>query len=63
MLDELSDLLEAAPAGASRQDYAHAVMEENCLGKRTAATRKLSLQRLSELYGLDPRLLLFKALR
>ena len=63
MFDELSDLLEAAPAGASRGDYAHAVMEENCLGKRTAATRKLSLQRLSELYGLNPRLLLFGALR
>ena len=63
MLDELSDLLDAAPIEASRRDYAHAIMEENCLGKRTSATRKLSLQRLSELYGLDPRLLLFRALR
>ena len=36
---------------------------ENCLGKLTSATRKLSLQRLSELYGLNPRLLLFRALR
>ena len=63
MLDELSNLLDAAPAGASRRDYARAVMEENCLGKRTSATRKLSLQRLSEIYGLHPRLLLFKTLR
>ena len=59
MLDELSQLLDAVPGEASRRDYAQAVTEGNCLGKRTAATRKLSLQRLSELYGLDARLLLF----
>ena len=63
MLDELSQLLDAAPGEASRRDYAQAVMEGNCLGKRTAATRKHSLQRLSELYGLDARLLLFRVLK
>ena len=63
MLDELSLLLDAAPREASRRDYAQAVTEGNCLGKRTAATRKLSLQRLTELYGLDARLLLFRVLR
>ena len=63
MLDELSQLLDAAPGEASRRDYAQAVTEGNCLGKRTAATRKLSLQRLSELYGLDARLLLFRVLK
>lgn len=63
MLDELSHLLAAAPGEASREDYADAVMEDNCLGKRTAATRKLSLQRLSELYGLDARVVLFRVLR
>ena len=63
MLDELSQLLDAAPGEASRRDYAQAVMEGNCLGKRTAATRKLSLQRLTELYGLDARLLLFRVLK
>ena len=57
MLDELSLLLAAVPgAAASRRDYAEAVLNGNCLGKRTAATRKLSLQRLTELYGLDTRL-------
>ena len=45
MLDELSQLLDAVPGEASRRDYAQAVMEGNCLGKRTAATRKLSLHR------------------
>ena len=63
MLDELSQLLDAAPGEASRRDYAQAVMEGNCLGKRTAATRKHSLQRLTELYGLDARLLLFRVLK
>ena len=63
MLDELSQLLDAVPDEASRQDYVHAVTHGNCLGKRTAATRQLSLQRLTELYGLDGRLFLFRALR
>ena len=63
MLAELSNLLNAAPGEATRKDYADAVMEDNCLGKRTAATRKLSLQRLTELYGLDAHLILFRVLR
>ena len=63
MLDELSHLLAAAAGEKSREDYANAVMEHNCLGKRTAATRKLSLQRLTELYGLDGQLILFRVLR
>lgn len=63
MLDELSHLLDAFPGEASREDYADAVMGDNCLGKRTVATRKLSLQRLTELYGLDARVILFRVLR
>ena len=63
MLDELSQLLEVVSGEAHRQDYVDAVTHGNCLGKRTAATRQLSLQRLTELYGLDGRLLLFRALR
>lgn len=63
MLDELTQLLDAVPGEARRQDYADGVTHDNCLGKRTAATRQLSLQRLTELYGLDIRLLLFRALR
>ena len=63
MLDELSHLVDAAPGEVSRGDYADAVMEHNCLGKRTAATRKLSSQRLTELYSLDPAVPLFRILR
>ena len=63
MLDELTQLLGSVPGEARRDEYVDAVMRDNCLGKRTAATRQLSLQRLTELYGLDGRLLLFRALR
>lgn len=63
MLDELTHLLNAVPGQASRQDYATAVLADNCLHKRTAANRKLSLQRLAELYGLDARVVLFRVLR
>ena len=63
MLEELSNLLDATPGEATREDYADAVLEDNCLGKRTTATRKLSLQRLTELYGLDAKLILFRVLR
>ncbi len=63
MFEELSLLLDAVAGNASREDYAVAVMEHNCLGKRTAATRNLSLQRLTELYGLDGQLILFRVLR
>ena len=63
MLDELSHLLDAVPGNAARENYADAVMAHNCLGKRTAATRQLSLQRLTELYALDPQVILFRVLR
>ena len=63
MLHELSHLLDAVPGAQVRDDYANAVMVHNCLGKRTAATRKLSLQRLTELYALDPQVILFRVLR
>jgi len=63
MLEELRAALDSCAADASREDYLAAINEDNCLGKRTAATRKLSSQRLSELYALDPEVLLFRVLR
>jgi hypothetical protein len=63
MLDELSQLLHSVPGDARWDDYAEAVMAHNCLGKRTAATRKHSLQRLSELYALERQVILFRVLR
>ena len=63
MLNELSLLLHAVPGEATRKDYADAVIIQNCLGKHTVATRKLSLQRLTELYALEPAVILFRVLR
>jgi hypothetical protein len=63
MLDELRSLLANCRPDATRDDYLSAIHEDNCLAKRTAATRKLSSQRLSELYAVDPKVLLFRVMR
>jgi len=63
MLDELRSVLASCPPDATRDDYLSAIHEDNCLGKRTAATRRLSSQRLSELYALDPEVPLFRIMR
>jgi len=63
MLAELTSVLGAVPAAGSRQDYVDAVIEGNCLRKPTTSTRRLTLQRLTELYGLDPEVAIFRVLR
>ncbi|MFA7307374.1 MAG: hypothetical protein WC026_11935 [Hyphomicrobium sp.] len=63
MMQELSRVLEATNQDARRADYAAAIVDGNCLSKPTAATRRLSNQRLGELYGLDPMIPLFRVLR
>lgn len=63
MLDEIHTLLAYCQPEASPDDYATAIIENNCLSKRTVATRKLSLQRLSELYALNPQVPLFRIMR
>jgi hypothetical protein len=63
MLDELRALLGNCRPDAARNDYLTAIHDDNSLGKRTAATRKLSSQRLSELYALDPKVPLFRIMR
>jgi len=63
MLDELSAALAAAPERAARADYSAAIIEGNCLGKTTTATRRLTNQRLGELYALDPDVPIFRVLR
>mgnify|MGYP000963277099 CR=1 FL=1 len=54
MLSELTQVMMAVPPSPQRADYISSVIEDNCLGKPTASTRRLTLQRLSELYALDP---------
>jgi hypothetical protein len=63
MLEELTELLRAVPASAPRADYEAAVVAENCLGKTTTSNRRLTLQRMSELYGLDLEVPIFLVLR
>ena len=63
MLDGLQTLLHALPREAPRSAYNAAIVDNNLLGKRTVSTRRLTAQRLSELYGLDPSVPLFRFLR
>ena len=62
MLAELAALLDVCDATVRRDDLVHAIVEENCLFKATIATRQLSAQRLTELYGLNPDIPLFRVL-
>lgn len=64
MLQELRLLFAEVPnQDASKEDYRHAIVDQNCLQKRSGKTRLLSARHLTTLYGLDPSLLLFRALR
>lgn len=63
MMSELEAVLDAAPDDGDREAYAAAIVEANCLGKPTASTRRISNQRLGELYGLDRRVPLFRVMR
>ncbi|HTV27077.1 MAG TPA: hypothetical protein VMF32_04800 [Xanthobacteraceae bacterium] len=63
MLEELTRVLAATAPDARRADYATVIIDGNCLSKPTASTRRLSNQRLGELYGLDLMIPLFRVLR
>ncbi len=64
MLVDLRLLFQHVPdAQATREDFARAILVDNCLGKRSSKTRQLSLRHLIGLYKLDPRVPIFRALR
>lgn len=63
MLNELSTLLDAAPPGATRDQLRALIEDENVLGKRSAGNRHSSFKRLSELYGLDPAVPVYRIMR
>jgi len=63
MVEELRALFGHTAKDATRQDFAHTIINENCLAKDTDSTRKLTNQRLGELYGLDPQLPLYRIFR
>lgn len=63
MLAELTALFDAVPPAAPPAAYRAAVVDENCLAKRSAANRRLTYDYLRELYALDDAVPLFRALR
>lgn len=63
MLDELTMLLDyVSHPDVTKVDYLHFIEEDNCLGKRSGKTRRLTYKHLAELYSLDSAHLLFRAL-
>ncbi len=63
MLLELETLLSrVADSSSEKAVYQLAIVDDNCLSKRTENTRKLTFQHLVELYGLSPDIILFRAL-
>ncbi|MDF7800007.1 hypothetical protein P4C99_11080 [Pontiellaceae bacterium B1224] len=64
MFKELLDVLECVQDERSAHDqYKEAIVAENCTRKPTEATRRYTASYLTDLYGLDPDLVLFRALR
>ena len=63
MLEELEQVFRGTPADADRAAYTAAIIDENLTDKRTAATRRITNQRLGELYSLDRSVLIFRILR
>lgn len=63
MLPELRALLAAVPGKAAAAQYRGAAIEDNVLGKRTAATRSKTFQYLRKLYALDGTVPIFATLR
>jgi hypothetical protein len=64
MLKELSALLQAASSPeAEKSDFLKAVIDDNCLGKKSGITRKMSAAHLENMYALDTDMLIFTALR
>lgn len=63
MLADLEAVLASAPGLVDRAAYGSAIIDGNCLGKPTASTRRISSQRLTELYSFDPFVVVFRVLR
>ena len=63
MLEDLQTLLLfASNPEPTKSDYLKAIKEENCLGKRSARTRRFSAGHLVTLYSLDPSIIIFRSL-
>jgi len=63
MLAELEQVLAATQPDDRIADFRRVVVEENVLGKRTATTREHTVRKLKALYGLDPAIVVYRAMR
>ncbi|MGO9899236.1 MAG: hypothetical protein ACLP0J_06010, partial [Solirubrobacteraceae bacterium] len=63
MVSSLKRLFTLVPATAPAAAYRAAVIDENVLGKERAGGREWAFRQLRRFYGLNPQLLLFRALR
>ena len=64
MLPELLQLFDFLPETTAMKDaYIEAIVDDNCLSKRSARTRILTARHLADLYGLDNTFILFRALK
>ena len=63
MVEEMRILCRETEIGANREAIHRAILEDNLLHKPTVASREKTFHHLVELYGLDPRLTLFRVLR
>jgi hypothetical protein len=63
MLDELRHLISCVDrSGVTVTDYRAAIVDDNCLSKRSAKTRELTYRHLNDLYALNPSIMLFRGL-
>lgn len=62
MLKDLTALLMAVPEAKKQSDYLSAIIEDNCLGKKSLNTRKITAKQLVKLYTLDPETATFRNL-
>ena len=61
-LEEIRALLVQRPVPATVKTCRVSIVDHNLLGKPTASARRITFDRLRELYGLDTNLLVFRAL-
>lgn len=63
MLSDVRLLFDALVCEASPEDYRRAIVDENLLAKPTGFARQAACRHLTDLYGLNPRLPIFRVFR
>src|SRR5699024_9148804 len=63
MLKELTQLLQAVPSDADKDEYKSAIVNENVLLKPSAGTRSKTYAFLRDRFALDPEVPIFRVLR